>query len=106
MRSSGRPCIWPLLLLLIASTSASAQTEPVGVRAAGMGGAFTAVADDASAAFWNPAGFAAGSYFSLVADANILDPRSAVLGALGTPPPGTAFYRTAVPQAKDGRKTL
>jgi hypothetical protein len=27
-----------------------------GVRAAGMGGAFTAVADDASAAYWNPAG--------------------------------------------------
>jgi len=33
-----------------------------------MGGAFVAVADDASAAFWNPAGFAAGSYLSLVLD--------------------------------------
>ncbi len=106
MRSSGRPCIWPLLLLLIASTSASAQTEPVGVRAAGMGGAFTAVADDASAAFWNPAGFAAGSYFSLVADANILDRRSAVLVALGTPPLGISYYRTAIAEVKNGRNTL
>ncbi len=30
----------------------------VGVRAQGMGGAFAAVADDASAVFWNPAGLA------------------------------------------------
>ena len=49
-------------------TSAYAQTVPdqkpfesarplyVGVRALGMGNAFTAVADDASAGFWNPAG--------------------------------------------------
>jgi hypothetical protein len=29
---------------------------PAGVRASGMGGAFVAVADDASAAHWNPAG--------------------------------------------------
>ena len=29
---------------------------PVGARAVGMGGAFTAVADDATAIWWNPAG--------------------------------------------------
>src|SRR5436309_7220574 len=29
---------------------------PVGARAVGMGGAFTAVADDATAPWWNPAG--------------------------------------------------
>ena len=40
----------------------------VGTRAAGMGGAFVGVADDASAIYWNPAGLAAGSYFSLVLD--------------------------------------
>ena len=33
-----------------------------------MGGAFVGVADDASAIYWNPAGLAAGSYFSLVVD--------------------------------------
>lgn len=31
---------------------------PIGARATGMGGAFVAVADDASAVFWNPAGIA------------------------------------------------
>src|SRR5213593_2554091 len=29
---------------------------PVGARAIGMGGSFTAVADDATAPYWNPAG--------------------------------------------------
>lgn len=42
-----------------------------GTRAAGMGGAFVAVADDASAIYWNPAGLAGGSYFSLVLDRGV-----------------------------------
>ena len=40
--------------------------ETVGVRAQGMGGAFVAVADDATATWWNPAGLATGAYFSSV----------------------------------------
>lgn len=116
MPRSVRSSIWPLLLLLTAASSASAQTDtavrqdsgqaPVGVRAAGMGGAFTAVADDASAAFWNPAGFASGSFFSLVADGNTLDRRSGLLVALGTPPLGLSYYRTAIAEVKNGRNTL
>lgn len=35
---------------------------PVGARAVGMGGAFTAVADDATAAYWNPAGLSFLTY--------------------------------------------
>jgi hypothetical protein len=107
MRSSCRRCVWSLALLLVVTTRAFAQAEaPVGVRAAGMGGAFTAVADDGSAAFWNPAGFATGSYFSLVLDANILDRRSGWLVALGTPPLGLSYYRTAIAGEKNGRNTL
>jgi hypothetical protein len=95
------------MLVLAAAASAPAQSEaPVGVRAAGMGGAFTAVADDGSAAYWNPAGFATGSYFSLVLDTNQLDRRSGWLLALGTPPLGLSYYRTAIAQEKNGRNTL
>lgn len=100
-------CSWTLWLLLAVTPSASAQSDtPVGVRAAGMGGAFTAVADDGSAAVWNPAGFASGSFFSLVIDANVLDRQRGALIALGTPPLGLSYYRTAIAAEKNGRNTL
>jgi hypothetical protein len=52
-----------LFLFLSLAGPASAQTtDIVGVRAQGMAGAFTAVADDASAGFWNPAGLAGGPF--------------------------------------------
>ena len=76
-----------LVVLLGAGTAVPARAQaqpPVGVRAAGMGGAFTAVADDASATFWNPAGLATGAFFSLVLDRNSLDRGSATLISLGT----------------------
>lgn len=85
--------------------AAGAQTfEAVGTRAAGMGGAFVAVADDASAAYWNPAGFAAGNLFTLVLDrtAGEVSPGgssegaasgSGSLVALGMPALGLSYYR-------------
>ena len=85
---------------LLVSASAWAQSAPPpGVRAAGMGGAFTAVADDASAVFWNPAGLASGSFFSLVLDRNTADDAS-------TPPLGLSYYRTAIEDRADGRNSL
>jgi hypothetical protein len=84
---------------------AGAQTfEAVGTRAAGMGGAFVAVADDASAAYWNPAGFAAGNYFTMVLDrtAGKVNPGGASDGAssgsgslvsVGMPALGLSYYR-------------
>ena len=54
-------------LVVVCDAGAGAQTsETVGIRAQGMGGAFTAVADDATAAWWNPAGLAAGAYFNAI----------------------------------------
>ena len=67
------------LLLLLASTAYSQsgpvtapifgrkETFGIGPRAMGMGGAFTAVADDASAAYWNVAGLAQLSSYEISA---------------------------------------
>src|ERR1700733_6712840 len=47
--------------------------ETVGTRAQGMGGAFVAVADDATATWWNPAGLATGPYFSGILERSTLN---------------------------------
>ena len=65
---------FPLALLLLcascvcagsASHAAAQGFETVGTRAQGMGGAFVAVADDATATYWNPAGMASIPIFDL-----------------------------------------
>jgi F plasmid transfer operon protein TraF len=68
-----------------------------------MGGAFVAVADDASAVYWNPAGLATGAFFSGVIDYNSAkanregDPQagsqSATFLGLGMPALGLTYYR-------------
>jgi len=47
-----------VLLLLSIFALSSPSSAYFGTRPMGMGGAFTAIADDANAAYWNPAGFA------------------------------------------------
>lgn len=103
MRTSVQALAGCLLFQALAA-AASAQTfDAVGTRAAGMGGAFVAVADDASAAYWNPAGFASGAIMSLVLDRSAStrseagpDPggrQSGWLLALGAPALGLSYYR-------------
>lgn len=80
--------------------------ESLGVRALGMGGAFVAVADDATATYWNPAGLATGVIVSAAIehgreatgepDAPAF--RSAQRGngtfiGLALPPLGVSYYR-------------
>jgi hypothetical protein len=84
-----------LFALLAGAAPAAAQSSPpVGVRAAGMGGAFTAVADDGTAPFWNPAGLASGSFVGLTLDGNVFDRESAFSAGLATPPLGLTYYRS------------
>jgi hypothetical protein len=96
-------------LLAACAATAGAQAagtggmEVLGVRAQGMAGAFVAVADDATAVYWNPAGLPTGDLVSLVAErSHVSLPRTAAgdgpalrTGAflIGTPPLGLGYYR-------------
>src|SRR5690242_15144104 len=100
------------LLFGCSAVPALAQGEPpVGVRAAGMGGAFTAVADDASATVWNPAGLASGSYFSAAVDrSGVTDGGSSLFAGFALPVLGISYQRVAgafpTGSAVTGRNTL
>ena len=63
----------------------------IGTRAEGMGGAFVAVADDASAVYWNPAGIATGATFDLQVSKG--RDSSVFVGAV-LPVLGASYYRT------------
>lgn len=62
-----RFALFTVISALVTVELAEAQA-PVGTRASGMAGAFVAVADDATAVYWNPAGIASGSFVSLAID--------------------------------------
>ena len=94
-------CLSSVPALLLASPVAAQVTETVGPRALGMAGAFTAVADDSSATWWNPAGLATGPFLDVslgraVTDAKGRLPARRDRGAwftVGTPPFGFSYYR-------------
>jgi len=88
-------------LILCASVNARAQTsDQVGIRALGMSGAFTAVADDATATWWNPAGLASGAYFNAILEYAHPDegPGDGLRGvAFAFPALGLSYYRLPRP---------
>ena len=72
-----RVLVWCVVgaMVLLAGAPVNAQPfETVGVRTLGMGGAFVAVADDATANYWNPAGLT-DLFFSAVLDVQRTDTR-------------------------------
>lgn len=89
-------------MLLLVSRPASAQIfESVGIRAQGMAGAFVAVADDATATWWNPAGLVnVGLFSGLVERRYVKEPsEEAALGvAFAVPSMGVSYYRLRVAQ--------
>ena len=77
-----------LPLLSFSPRVAAAQGfEPVGARAQGMGGAFVAVADDATATYWNPAGIATIPIFDASLTFGGLEQSSYDRSSEGTPRP-------------------
>src|SRR5262252_1840276 len=93
-----------LLSLALVAPAASAQTTSgVGVRAQGMGGAFTAVADDASAWWWNPAGLAGGPFFNALLEFDRPDTSTddSVRGfSVAYPALGATYYRFPLRQIR------
>jgi hypothetical protein len=72
-----RRAAWPLLLLLSLAPAAARgddnhyQSFLIGERAVGLGGAFVAISDDASGAYYNPAGLAEAEHGSVSLSASI-----------------------------------
>jgi hypothetical protein len=96
-----------LLWLVSPATPASAQGDPApGVRAAGMAGAFTAVADDATAALWNPAGLASGAFVSAAVDGSRFGQQSGVFAGVSTPLFALTYLRSATAEVSNGRNML
>lgn len=107
-----KPLVCAVCLVCLAAPAAAQTTDVVGVRALGMGGAFTAVADDATGTWWNPAGIAGGAYFNALIESGTHrdpaadrtasgDPQSAWRAntrslAIAFPALGLSYYRLRV----------
>jgi hypothetical protein len=98
--ASGLPLVRAVLAVLglvLSPGLLGAQTfESVGVRARGMAGAFVAVADDASAMWWNPAGLASERYLDFnVEFGRALDPQRTRAGGIAAKvlALGLSYYR-------------
>jgi hypothetical protein len=84
------PALVAIFFALTTAELAGAGQSPLGTRAAGMAGAFVAVADDATAVYWNPAGTAAGPFVSAVIDYGRSEPEHPSQ-TVGTQQDTTAF---------------
>ncbi len=83
-----------IAVLLVTAVARSAQAQaPIGARAQGMGGAFVAVADDASAVYWNPAGIATGAFVSGVIDFGQQNSEKSGIVGISATAIGLAYYR-------------
>jgi F plasmid transfer operon, TraF, protein len=93
-----------ICVCLTGPRSASAQTtDVIGVRAQGMAGAFTAVADDATAWWWNPAGLSGGPFFNALLEFGRPDTSvsTSVRGfSVAYPALGFTYYRLPLRQIR------
>ena len=86
------------LIAFVQPTAARAQLfETIGIRAQGMAGAFVAVADDATATWWNPAGLATGAYVNGIVEHSRARDEGAVGVSLAYPALGLSYHRLHLP---------
>jgi hypothetical protein len=79
------------------------RLDDVGVRAQGMAGAFVAVANDATATWWNPAGLADGlSFADFTAEIDQYGRRAV---AVGFPSLGVSYYHRNISQIQSSNST-
>jgi hypothetical protein len=102
-----RPCVTLVssvaLGMCLAGQARAQMIETVGIRAQGMAGAFVAVADDATATWWNPAGVPAGPYFNALVEYDRLRTpadTSVRAVAMAFPAIGLSYYRLPVSQIR------
>jgi len=99
-RPAVRRAVAVAALVLLSPAISSAQIyETVGIRAQGMSGAFVAVADDATATWWNPAGLAAGGYINAILEFDRVEDSSHTRAsgfALTVPSLGLSYYRLSL----------
>ena len=96
------------LSFVLARPAEAQPADAVGVRAQGMGGAFTALADDASATWWNAAGLAGGSYFSSVLEYGQLpNPTDKTVKgvSIAFPALGFSYYRLPISEMRPATST-
>src|SRR4029453_10286725 len=91
-----------VLVACLPGGAAAQSSDAVGIRAQGMGGAFTALADDATATWWNPAGLAGGAYLNAIVEyGRVEDTDTDRRGfSVAFPALGLSYYRTRVTQAE------
>jgi len=89
-------------VLATASEAGAQATDLVGVRAQGMGGAFTAVADDSTATWWNAAGLAGGAFINGILEYTHPPGADDTIKGLSMafPALGVSYYRLPVSQIR------
>ena len=100
-------CVSPPLVCVSCPSRLAQRFEDVGVRAQGMAGAFVAVADDATATWWNPAGLATAR---TCVDRTVIargQPRAGRRGGVRSrfPSLGLSYYRLKISQIQPSGST-